>query len=363
MELLEGETLRQALSTGALPVRKAVEYGVQIAHGLASAHEKGIVHRDLKPDNVFVTADGRVKILDFGLAAHRAAPDEGGDTRSPTKTSHTDPGTVLGTAGYMSPEQVKGLRVDHRTDIFALGVVLYEMLTGRRAFHGDTAAETMAAILKEDVAELSGSGRAVPLSLDRLVRRCLEKRAEERFQSARDLAISLEAYSGSESTGALAPHLASSSRRRFAVAAALVAVLLVGFMSGLVTGRRTPRTDGATEPVFQGEIVLPRDAPLAISRVPPIGFLSPLLAVSPDGAHLVYVAETPEGTRLFHRTLAGTEFRMLPGTEGAIHPFFSPDSRSIVGRGNLYEAASSFAFHEAALAACSTLGAALSHAS
>ena len=195
-ELLEGETLRQRLGEGALTPRKAVEIGVQIASGLAAAHEKGIVHRDLKPENVFVTRDGRVKVLDFGLAAQITA--NAGDTDSPTMAAGTEPGVILGTVGYMSPEQVRGTKVDHRTDIFALGAVLFEMLTGRRAFQRDTSAETMTAILKEDVAELSSTGRQVPPPLDRIVRRCLEKNADERMQDARDVAIALEAVSGSD---------------------------------------------------------------------------------------------------------------------------------------------------------------------
>jgi len=205
-ELLEGETLRQRLEDGALTPRKSVEIGVQIAGGLAAAHEKGIVHRDLKPDNVFVTRDGRVKILDFGLAAQLT--QDSGDANSPTIAGATGPGVVLGTVGYMSPEQVRGVKVDHRTDIFALGAVLFEMLTGRRAFQRDTAAETMTAILKEDVPELSSTGRQIAPPLDRIVRRCLEKNPDERMQAARDVAIALEAVSGSDvstPSGALEP--------------------------------------------------------------------------------------------------------------------------------------------------------------
>jgi serine/threonine protein kinase len=160
-ELLEGETLRKRLATDPPPARKAVEIAVQIAGGLAAAHEKGIVHRDLKPENVFITTDGRVKILDFGLAT-LATPAVHWAPEAPTVALATDPGTVLGTVGYMSPEQVRGERVDHRSDIFSLGAVLYEMLTGRRAFARDTVAETMTAILKEDVADLSSSGRQLP---------------------------------------------------------------------------------------------------------------------------------------------------------------------------------------------------------
>jgi len=172
-ELLEGSTLRDRLEGGALPFRKCVDYGVQIAEGLAAAHERGIVHRDLKPENVFVSPDGRVKILDFGLA--KAAPAiEDTATASPTVSSPTDPGTILGTVGYMAPEQVRGKAADHRSDIFSLGSVLYEMATGRRAFKGDSAIETMNAVLKEDPPENS-TMRGVPPDFDRIVRHCLEK--------------------------------------------------------------------------------------------------------------------------------------------------------------------------------------------
>jgi serine/threonine protein kinase len=147
-ELLEGETLRDRLRQGSIPVRKTLDYGLQIAHGLAAAHEKGIVHRDLKPENLFLTKDGRVKILDFGLAK-LTQPDASSHTSLPTMTHATEAGAVMGTAGYMSPEQVRGIAVDARSDIFAFGAILYEMISGKRAFHRDTAADTMSAILKE----------------------------------------------------------------------------------------------------------------------------------------------------------------------------------------------------------------------
>jgi serine/threonine protein kinase len=159
-ELLEGETLRDRLRTGPLPGRKAAEYGAQIARGLAAAHDKGIVHRDLKPENLFVTRDGRVKILDFGIAK-LAGPDAEGQTIAATVEAGTTPGTLLGTIGYMSPEQVRGLAIDHRTDIFSLGTILYEMLSGRRAFAGATQADTMSAILNADPVELREPGRDV----------------------------------------------------------------------------------------------------------------------------------------------------------------------------------------------------------
>jgi hypothetical protein len=193
-ELLEGETLRGRLSTGPLPVRKAVEYGVQIAHGLAAAHGKGIVHRDLKPENVFVTEAGHVKILDFGLA--RVTGSASDSTQSPTAVAATEPGTVMGTVGYMSPEQVRGKPADHRSDIFSFGAILYEMLSGRRAFTGESAAETMAAIAKEDPPEISATNASVPVGLDEVVHHCLEKSPAERFQTATDLAFALQALSG-----------------------------------------------------------------------------------------------------------------------------------------------------------------------
>src|SRR5438105_1241364 len=196
-ELLEGETLRERMVSGALPQRKATDYALQIAQGLAAAHEKGFVHRDIKPDNVFVTHDGRVKILDFGLAKLTSATDGTSQTEVPTRKVNTDPGTVMGTMGYMSPEQLKGHPADHRSDIFSFGAILYEMLSGRRAFRGDSIAETMSAILREDPPDLSETNKTVSTALERVVRHCLEKNPAERFHSARDLAFAIESLSGS----------------------------------------------------------------------------------------------------------------------------------------------------------------------
>jgi len=196
-ELLEGETLRSRLAGGALPVRKATDYAIQVARGLAAAHEKGIVHRDLKPENLFVTKDGRVKILDFGLAKLTQADGAvGPQTNLPTAPPATEPGVVMGTLGYMSPEQVKGKSADARSDIFSFGAILYEALSGARAFHRDTAAETMSAILREDPPDLSATNKNVQPGLERVVRHCLEKNPEERFHSAADLAFDLESLSG-----------------------------------------------------------------------------------------------------------------------------------------------------------------------
>ncbi|HEY2383801.1 MAG TPA: protein kinase [Terriglobia bacterium] len=214
-ELLEGETLRE--HDGRLPVRRAIEIGVQIARGLTAAHDKGLVHRDLKPENIFLLADGQVKILDFGLARQTslASAAATGVTAAPTAAGVTDPGMAVGTAGYMSPEQVRGAEVDHRTDIFAFGSVLYEMLSGRRAFQRETAAETMTAILKEDPPELVESGLHISPQLDRIVRRCLEKQPRMRFQSASDLGFALDAATvptGSSVVVTAVPEAAPSQR-------------------------------------------------------------------------------------------------------------------------------------------------------
>jgi eukaryotic-like serine/threonine-protein kinase len=194
-ELLEGETLRDRLRTGPLSARKAIEFGQQIARGLAAAHEKGIVHRDLKPENVFVTHDGRVKILDFGLAKLTRPETTESSDDTLTQQVGTDAGIVMGTVGYMSPEQVRGKSADPRSDIFSFGAILYEMLSGKRAFHGDSAADTMSAILKEDPPDLTETNRNISPALERIVRHCLEKNPAERFQSARDVAFNLEALS------------------------------------------------------------------------------------------------------------------------------------------------------------------------
>jgi eukaryotic-like serine/threonine-protein kinase len=199
-ELLEGQTLRERIRSGPLSSRKAVDYALQVARGLAAAHGKGIVHRDLKPENLFLTNDERVKILDFGLAKlTRPEAEAGAD--APTVQVNTEPGQIMGTVGYMSPEQVRGKAADHRSDIFAFGSILYEMLSGQRAFRGETPADTMSAILKEEPVELSETARNVPPPLERMVRHCLEKNPGQRFQSAGDLAFNLETLTDSSTVG------------------------------------------------------------------------------------------------------------------------------------------------------------------
>jgi Tol biopolymer transport system component len=253
-ELLEGETLRKRLENGALPSRKAVEYALQIAQGLSAAHGKGVVHRDLKPDNLFVTKDARVKILDFGLAKLMSGETFlEGPTGGPTQHGATSPGVVLGTVGYMSPEQVRGEAADARSDIFALGTILYEMLSGRRAFKRDSGPETLTAILKEDPPEIGGPQRSVPPGLERIVRRCMEKVPQQRFQSASDLAFAMEALSGISTTAATErpatepPATRLAARRPVAIIAAVLlfaAVGLAGWLAGI-------RSSTPTVPLFR----------------------------------------------------------------------------------------------------------------
>ena len=243
MELLEGETLRERLAHGPIPSRKAIEYGVQIARGLAAAHDKGIVHRDLKPENIVVRNDGLVKILDFGLA--RQTPAVVGGATAATIQQDTAPGSVMGTVGYMSPEQVRGEPVDARSDLFSFGSVLYEMVTGRHAFQRETTAETMTAILREDPPDLAVGRADLPPSLDRIIRHCLEKNRQERFQTARDVAFALEALSGS-ATSSVTPVRQTSGRwLRAAAALAIVGAVL---LAGVAIGRRTGAVRQQPEP-------------------------------------------------------------------------------------------------------------------
>ena len=318
MELLEGETLRETLATP-IPIRKAIDYGVQIARGLAAAHAKGIAHRDLKPENVFVTDEGRVKILDFGLARRTLAVSGPTDvTTVPRVTRPTDPGTVLGTVGYMSPEQARGEPGDQRSDIFSLGVVLYELVAGRRAFHRETAAETMTAILREDPPPLTeASSPAVPPGLARVIDHCLEKNAAERFQSASDAAFALENLSGTAISGPQAVARVGWRGRAW-LPWSVAALLAVAVIALAVSGSRRPDAAG---PPARLSVTLPPTIPI-------FRFGSPgsALAISPDGRRIVYVGTTGPGRiQLYSRSLDALTIEPIPGTEGARQPFFSPD--------------------------------------
>jgi len=328
------ETLRERLRHGPLAARKAIDWAAGLAHGLAAAHEKQVVHRDLKPDNIFLTGDGRVKILDFGLARHVGGPgskdpglhgdDPGLQQETHTGFAMTDPGTVMGTVGYMAPEQVRGLAVDARADLFSLGVVLYEMLTGERAFHRETAAETMTAILKEECPDPSIGRPHLPPGLDRIVRHCLEKNPKERFQSAHDVAFALEALSEPAHAGgpaATAIRGAGTRSNRGMLAVLGLGVLATTaiawtFLPSLWSNNST-------------------SAPIAVGTATQVTAEDGLeidATLSPDGKLLAYSAGYARRMRIFIRPVAGGRLLTLSESESAFEyqPRWSPDGSQIL---------------------------------
>jgi Tol biopolymer transport system component len=313
-ELLEGETLRAKLAGSSLPVRKAVDYALQIVHGIAAAHQKGVIHRDLKPENIYITHDGRVKILDFGLAKATAPAGEGSVLQTQSGLG-TSPGTVMGTVGYMSPEQVRGLPVDQRTDIFSFGVVLYEMLSGLRAFSGDSNVETMNAILKEDPPEFSSSGSIVPLALDRVVRRCLEKNANERFHSAHDLGLALEALSGSGSSvqSGASPAVAAPVASRARLAPFLIVAIVLSSV-GYYAGKRVAAPAQVEPPAYHRLTF--REGDIHSARY------------AGDGKTIVYSATWVDEPRRLYTTREGSPDSMAL-------PFGAADVASISSSGEL----------------------------
>jgi len=327
-ELLQGETLRTRISGTPLSPRRAIDYALQITHGLAAAHAKGIIHRDLKPDNIFITNDGRVKILDFGLAKLTQPDGNQQQTDIPTRRVDTDPGVVMGTVGYMSPEQLKGRTVDQRSDIFSFGAILYEMLSGRRAFHGESTAETMSAILREDPPDLSETNQRISPGLERLVHHCLEKNPEERFHSASDLAFALEALSGAavmsdQTTVTTIPYGASKLRQLLPwIVAGAFGLLSIGLLPFAISSlRQTPVRQG----LIRSAILAPENATF-----------TPLnqFALSPDGQSLAFVARAAGGDQniLWLRPLNASTAQPLAGSDGASGwspPFWSPNSRFI----------------------------------
>jgi eukaryotic-like serine/threonine-protein kinase len=316
MELVDGETLRAKLMNGRLSLRRVVDYAVQVARGLAAAHDKGLVHRDLKPANIIVAADGHVKILDFGLAKTTDTAGSSGDVRSDAETAvQTDPGMVMGTVGYMAPEQVRGLATDARTDLFAFGAVLYEMLTGRRAFDRESPAETMTAIVKDDPPAIPAA-LDVPPVLERLVRRCLEKRPDDRFRSAADLAFQLDTLSAP--SGRIEPvdsDVPPGPRFSLFPAAALFgAGLVVGW---LVLARIVPTHPG--------------EPPPAATRISTITFSGTdlLPSASPDGRTIAFMSARDGINRIWLRQLqTGEENALTTGMDRA--PRFSPDGASVL---------------------------------
>lgn len=329
-ELLDGEELREQLNEGLLPQRKALDYARPIASGLSAAHERGIIHRDLKPENIFVTTHGRVKILDFGLAKLKPAKVAAEiSSELPTQKAITNPGMVMGTVGYMSPEQVRGQSADHRSDIFSFGAILYEMLSGKRAFQRGTMAETMTAILREEPEELTETNIKINPALEKIVRRCLEKRPERRFQSASDLGFALETLSTPSDSRleatAPAPAVSQSAvalQRWKWAAIALVAVALV--VLGWLALR--PQASSVDIPTTWLEIGPPHQK-FAVYPAP---------ALSPDGRQIAFWAPDETGKDgLWVRSLDSPVTRLLPGTTTdtdsslGVSPFWSPDGRSL----------------------------------
>ncbi len=332
-ELLEGTELRELLNNGPLPLRQALDYARQIAQGLAAAHEKGITHRDLKPANLFVTTEGRVKILDFGLAKLNPIKLAGSaDAETMMQAPQTEPGAVMGTVGYMSPEQVRGQAADHRSDIFSFGIILYEMLTGQRAFQGETFAEVMAAIVKDDPLEITAANPLIPAHLERVTRHCLEKRPERRFQTASDLGFAIEAVSvffESQPQLALQPWPESKPAKagatlfkRERLLWLAVSLLLVTALIATISTMLLLRKPTAELRVTRLSMPLPKETATGSSQAPD-------LALSPDGGRLVFSASTGKTRQLWLRELDSFTTQPLAGTDGADSPFWSPDGRYI----------------------------------
>jgi serine/threonine protein kinase len=316
MELVEGEDLSQRIARGAIPFDEALPIAKQIAEALDAAHEHGIIHRDLKPSNIKLRPDGTVKVLDFGLAkVLDSSPASNDLSDSPTITSPamTRIGVILGTAAYMSPEQARGRSVDKRTDIWAFGCVLYEMLTGRAAFRGDTVTDTFAAILEREP-DWHALPRATPLSIGRLLRRCLDRDVKRRLHAAADARIEIEdALTAPDAVGSTSP---TPLRRQTSVLIAwlVAAVALVIIISlSVVLARRT----APALPMLRLDVMTP-------ATTDPLSF-----ALSPDGQQLVFVATGEKGSQLWLRPLAQSMAQPLAGTEGASYPFWAPDSRAI----------------------------------
>ena len=313
-ELLQGQTLRERLLQGEIAVRKTVDYSSQIARGLAAAHDRGVVHRDLKPENLFVTRDGLVKILDFGLAK-LTRPDPAGCESTVADLNSTQPGMLLGTLGYMSPEQVRGLTADARSDIFSLGATCYEMISGKRAFQGATAADTMSAILREEPEQLSTSVRTLPPALGRVVHRCLEKDPGDRFQSARDLAFSLEMLSRDESGPAVPISVGRASRRLSSLMVAVAVVLAAA--AGFVASR----------------IIVPTEnrLPVGVRRLTDFVGMEEFPALSPDGKSVAFTADLGGRRQVWVRLLsAGAPLQVTHDDADHQSPRWSADSSFLI---------------------------------
>ncbi|HYN10068.1 MAG TPA: protein kinase [Vicinamibacterales bacterium] len=319
MELLEGQTLRDLLQSGQMPLRKTIDVAIQIARGLAAAHQKNLIHRDLKPENIFVLRDGQVKILDFGLARSLTAASDAGAAET---IAETDPGTVLGTVGYMSPEQVRGEAADARADLFALGAVLFEMLSGRRAFQRETAAETMTAVLREHPPELVGSRADLPPAIDRIVQHALEKDPQARFQTASDVVFALTSLSGSgvASSGAVpTTTVPAAGAGRSRLVPALLAALVLAAMAGAAgwaIGRRPQPVDARWD---------------HFTQLTDAGGQEHAPTISPDGSSFAYVSRARGSWDVYVQRVGGRNPLLVAGDPARQEawPKFSPDGRQI----------------------------------
>jgi serine/threonine protein kinase/Tol biopolymer transport system component len=322
MEMIEGEDLSKRIERGSVPVETALDIARQIATGLEAAHEKGIIHRDLKPANVKLTPDGQVKILDFGLARSAEGEDPDDDPgASPTLTAAmTMEGVILGTAAYMSPEQARGKTADRRADIWAFGCLLYEMLTGKRLFAGETVSDTLAAVLRKDP-----DWDVLPAGLDPavflLLRRCLERKPADRLQHIGDARILLDEKLASDDSSATTT---GRSRIPVLVLAGLLVVSVALNLTNFLKNDGAATTADGPQVQHLAASLAPR-APLARARAHPLGIGRPTLSISPDGASLVYVAEVDGQTQLQKKRFDAALAEKIPGTEGAFHPVFSPN--------------------------------------
>jgi eukaryotic-like serine/threonine-protein kinase len=332
LELVEGETLAQRLSKGALPADETLAICRQVADGLEAAHEKGVIHRDLKPANVMITEGDKVKILDFGLAKALSDETQSVDSsQSPTLTeAMTRPGVILGTAAYMSPEQAKGKVVDKRADIWAFGCILYECLTGKRAFVGEAVTETLASVLKGEP-DWQALSATTPPGLRSLLRRCLNKEVRNRLQAIGDIRIEIETLMREPALLSPKPTQDDSLGVRFKWWPAALTLILGVFVGAAVFNwmrSATRTTPEAVRPLLHVSIDLPKEAPLALgSQIPLSGYNSPVVSLSPEGRYLAYVGKSGSGTALYLRDMATGEVRAIAGTEGAIYAFFSPDEK------------------------------------
>ncbi|MCK4546379.1 MAG: serine/threonine-protein kinase [Candidatus Eisenbacteria sp.] len=320
MAHIQGQTLKEKIRSGPLKLDEALDIGIQIAEGLREAHRKGIVHRDIKSANIMVTDDGQAKIMDFGLA------------KLTGRTNLTKEGTTLGTVGYMSPEQARGEAVDHRTDIWSLGILVYEMVTGRLPFRGDYEQAVVYSILNEEPEPMTALRTGVPMELERIVAKAMAKTPGERYQHVDEIPVDLRAIkmmpsgvSSSYSSMINVSRASASRPTRWKRAIPWALVVLLGITAGVACRRLWGRAPEGSSAVRRLTLRLPDTEPLWLS----LGFQEPSMALSPDGTELVYVAYRDGARQLYLREMDQFDARPIPGTEDGRNPIFSPDGEWI----------------------------------